>query len=131
MRRRAFGRRGAEIAASWWKLADGRAESPLESRTRLIVTDADMPPDELQFPVRDKQGILLGYGDLAWRRRGRRTLILETDGREIHDRPEALYRDRHRANDFTTTGEVDVLRSTWEDTIRPAYLLSMLRRNLS
>ena len=88
MRRRAFGRRGAEIAASWWKLADGRAESPLESRTRLIVTDADMPPDELQFPVRDKQGILLGYGDLAWRRRGRRTLILETDGREIHDRPD-------------------------------------------
>jgi hypothetical protein len=50
MRRRAFGRRGAEIAAGWWKLADSRAESPLETRTRLIVTDADMPPDELAPP---------------------------------------------------------------------------------
>jgi hypothetical protein len=125
------GRRGAARAASWWDLADARAQSPLETRARLITSDAGMPPDELQYPVHDRAGVLLGYGDLAWKRRGRRTLILETDGRDVHGQPFALYRDRYRSNDFTSAGTVDLLRATWRDVVRPAYLLSLLRRNLA
>ncbi len=130
MRRRGWRRRGAAIARGWWDLADGRAQSPLETDVRLIATDADMPPDELQYPVRDSWGTLLGYGDLAWLRPGRRTLIAEADGKEPHSRPQALFRDRHRANDFITTGDVDIVRFTAADTYRKAYIVSQLRRLL-
>jgi hypothetical protein len=130
MRYAGRGRRGAERAAGWWDLADGRAESPLETRARLVTIAGGVPPDDLQYPVYDGHGVLLGFGDLAWFRPRRRTLILETDGRDVHERPIALFRDRYRANDFLTAGDVDVLRATWRDVDRPAYLLSILRRNL-
>ena len=79
----------------------------------------------------DRHGVLLGYGDVAWDRPGRRTLVAEADGAIIHDRPEALNRDRLRANDFVGTDQVDMVRFTWQDTVRPAYLVAVLRRNLS
>ena len=47
-----------------WRTA--RAESPLETRVRLLATDAGYPPDELQLPERDAYGQVLGFGDLAW-----------------------------------------------------------------
>ena len=97
---------------------------------RLIAVDADMPPDDLQHEVRDAYGTLLGYGDLAWLRPGRRTLIAEADGREPHELPKALFRDRYRANDFVATDEVDVIRFTWEDTRRKPYIVSQLRKLL-
>ncbi len=114
----------------WWRLADGRAQSPLETDVRLIAWDAQLPPDTLQLPIHDVGGVLLGYGDLGWRRDGRRWLVAEADGAEIHDQPRALYRDRHRANDFVATGDVDVIRFTDADCRRPAYVVSTLRRHL-
>ena len=49
----------------------------------------------------------------------------------VHDRSGgALPQTAIAPTTSSTTGEVDVLRLTWHDTIRPAYLLSMLRRNL-
>ncbi len=131
MRHRAWRRRGAAISRPWWGLADGRAQSPLETTVRLIATDAKMPPDELQYVVRDRFGQELGEGDMAWLRPGRRTLVGEVDGREPHDTPTALYRDRYRANDFLATGEVDIVRFTAADCRRPAYIVSTLRRLLA
>ena len=61
---------------------DGRAESPLETRVRLICRDGGVAPDTLQYPVLDRWGNVLGYGDLAWT--GAR-LIAEADGRFAHD----------------------------------------------
>ncbi|MFI5100413.1 MAG: type IV toxin-antitoxin system AbiEi family antitoxin domain-containing protein [Actinomycetes bacterium] len=125
------GLRGARGARERVLLADGRAASPLETRVRLIATDAGMPPDRLQLPVLDRAGRLLGYGDMAWHRPGRRTLIAEADGKLWHDAPSALYRDRARANDFSATDEVDVVRFTWEDTLRRSYIVSVLRTHLA
>lgn len=124
------GRRGAAIAKPWWELADERAESPNETSVRLIAIDAKLPPDELQLPVRDNHGILLGRGDLAWRLLRGRWLVAEADGAGPHGTPEAVYRDRFRANDFAATGKIILIRFTYADTRRPSYIVSQLRLHL-
>jgi hypothetical protein len=124
------GRPGIRQLRELIALADGRAESPLESRIRLACIDAGVPPDELQYPVLDRWGRILGRGDLAWWRGRRRPLIAEADGVGYHDRPEALFRDRHRANDFTLA-DVDLIRFTWADAVRPAYVISVVRAGLA
>lgn len=125
------GRRGIAVCRAWWELADARSESPLETEVRLIAVDADLPPDELQLPVLDDHGVLLGFGDLAWRLRRGRWLIAEADGAEVHESPNALFRDRRRANDFVATGRVVLIRFTWADVQRPAYVVTQIRKNLS
>jgi hypothetical protein len=106
---------------------DGRAESPLETRVRLICVDGGVPPDSLQHPVLNCWGDPLGYGDLAWT--GAR-LIAEADGRAAHDSLPAAYRDRHRANDFRAAGWT-IVRFTWADTQHPAYIVSVVRGALA
>ena len=125
-----FGRRGAVAARSRLAEVNGLAESALETRVRLIACDAGMAPHHLQLPILDRNGVLLGPRDMAWDHPGRTTLVAEADGAEVHGRPEALYRDRRRANDFVSAGGVEVVRFTWEDTLRPAYIVSVLRQNL-
>jgi hypothetical protein len=129
--RRLIGRRGALDAREHVAAANGLAQSPLETRVRLIARDAGLAPHHLQYPVRSRYGVVLGYGDMAWDRPGRRVLIVEAHGREPHERPEALFRDRLRANDFAMTDEVDMIRFTWDDTRRPGYVVSVLHRNLA
>ncbi|MFL6179733.1 MAG: hypothetical protein ACJ74E_07785, partial [Actinomycetes bacterium] len=128
-RRLAAGRPGAEICRSWWELADARAESALETWTRLDCLDGDVAPDQLQYPVTTKEGQLLGFGDLAWLRR-RRPLIGEADGAGVHAAPAALYRDRYRSNAFVAAG-TDIIRFTWADARRPGRCAGMVRHALA
>ncbi len=115
----AFGRRGAAARSSWWQRADGRAESPLETRLRLLLADAGVAPEQLQWPVRDDTGRVVARLDLAW---PSRRLDVEADGVAVHGDPVALYRDRHRQNVLTTLGWT-VLRFTWADVTRhPGYV---------
>ncbi len=130
LRLRTFRRRGAFVSAGWWDLADGRADSPLETRVRILATDLGYPPDTLQLPVYGARGELLGYGDLAWELPSGRTLIAEADGQGPHELPAALFRDRRRANDFSAVGTIDMVRFTWADTMRPDYVRSVLRSHL-
>jgi hypothetical protein len=122
--------RGALAARRRLPLGDARAQSPLETRVRLIATAAGLPPDELQHPIRDDRGVLLGYADLVWFKPDGRTLVVEADGRRWHELPEALFRDRRRANDFSGVGDVDMVRFTWADTRRSQYIVGMLQRHL-
>ena len=124
-------RRGSVQARRLMLLGDARSESPLETRIRLIATDAGFPPDDLQHPIRDEHGHLLGDADLAWFKPDGRTLVAEADGRVWHEAPEALFRDRRRANDFSGTGSIDIVRFTWADTRTPQYVAGVLRRRLS
>jgi very-short-patch-repair endonuclease len=84
-------------------------------------------PDTLQYPVLDRRGNVLGYGDLAWT--GAR-LIAEADGRFAHDSVPAAYPDRERANDFRGSGWT-IVRFTWEDTRRPGYIVAVVRQALA
>jgi hypothetical protein len=113
------GRRGSAKVRGWMSLVDRRAESPLESFARLACVDGGVPPDELQVEVRSSAGRFLGRGDLGWRLPGGRWLIAEIDGREFHDRPEALLRDRARQNALLNTGQIDLLRFTAKDIRTP------------
>ena len=128
---RLWRQRGATDARRRLRLGDGRAQSPLETRIRLIAVAARIPPDELQLPVHDASGHLLGYGDLAWHRPDGRTLVVEADGRRWHEAPEAVLHDRRRANGFVGTGRIDMVRFVWDDTRRPSYVEGVLREHLS
>ena len=113
------------------ELADARAESPLESRVRLSCIDGDLPPDDLQFPVEDNFGRVVAYGDLAWLRRHHtnKPLIAEADGRDPHSRPKPVLYDRRRAN--TMVGRsCDIVRFTWADALKPAYIQGAVRAAL-
>lgn len=68
----------AELGARWWnwqgarkaryamRLADGRAESPGESRSRYLFRRENLPIPDLQVPVHDENGRLIGYSDFGW-----------------------------------------------------------------
>jgi hypothetical protein len=107
--------------------ADGRAESPLETRGRLVCTDAGMPPEVLQWPLSDASGARYRI-DLGWPSRG---VGVEADGREVHSEPEALYADRHRQNALLATHRgLVLLRFTWRDAMEPRRFLTTLRQAL-
>ncbi|MGN9811862.1 hypothetical protein ACTMSW_21195 [Micromonospora sp. BQ11] len=121
------GRRGATAARGCLAEADGRAQSPLETRTRLRCVDGRVPPDVLQLEVRDDDGYLLGIGDLGWRAP---RVIAEADGRGPHGTPDAAYADRRRQNRLVNAGWT-VLRFTWQDTLDPHYIPWTVRQALA
>ncbi|MGN9774928.1 hypothetical protein ACTMS0_04005 [Micromonospora sp. H33] len=120
-------RRGAVAARGYLAEADGRAQSPLETRARLRCVDGRVPPDALQLEVRDDDGYLLGIGDLGWRAP---RVIAEADGRGPHGTPEAIFADRRRQNRLVNAGWT-VLRFTWQDTLDPAYIPWVVRQALT
>ncbi|MFC4016716.1 hypothetical protein ACFOW4_01990 [Micromonospora sp. GCM10011542] len=120
-------RRGAVAARGYLIEADGRAQSPLETRTRLRCVDGRVPPDALQLEVRDADGYLLGIGDLGWR--GPR-IVAEADGRSAHDTPDAVFIDRRRQNRLTNAGW-NILRFTWQDTLDPDYIPWTVRQAIA
>jgi very-short-patch-repair endonuclease len=117
------GRRGARRARPWLTEADGRAESPLETRVRLRAGDGGVPPDELQFRVRNAQGGVVAIADFAWTRA---RLVGEADGFAAHDNPVALFRDRRRQNDIVAAGYLP-LRFTWDDTLNADHIPREIR----
>jgi hypothetical protein len=121
------GRRGAVTARKYLVEADGRAQSPLETRTRLRCVDGKVAPDALQQEVRDGYGHLLGVGDLAWLRP---RIIGEADGAGPHGTPEAVFADRHRQNNIMNAGW-HVLRFTWQDTLRPDIIPAKVREAIA
>lgn len=108
--------------------ADGRSESALETRLRLLLVRAGLVPEALQYEVLDSVGRLQGRLDMAW---PSVRLAVEADGREFHDTPDALYRDRHRANDVVLAGW-RILRFTWADLQRrPEWVIAQVRRAIT
>ncbi|SCG61708.1 Transcriptional regulator, AbiEi antitoxin, Type IV TA system [Micromonospora coxensis] len=121
------GRRGAVAARAHLAEADGRAQSPLETRARLRCVDGRVAPDALQLEVRDQDGYLLGIGDLGWRVS---RLIAEADGRGPHSTPAAVFADRRRQNRLLNAGW-RILRFTWQDTLDPDYIPWTVRQAMA
>ncbi|GAA1467123.1 endonuclease domain-containing protein [Nocardiopsis exhalans] len=118
------GRTGCVDVRRWWGLADGRAQSPLETRIRLICQDAGLPPDELQRRFTDRNGGTVAVVDFWWE--GAR-LIGEADGIGPHSTPRALARDRERQNALQRLYPgVRIARFTWSDLRRPGYILALV-----
>lgn len=93
------GLRGIVRVAELAPYADGRAESPMESRMRWRFLVANLPVPELQFPV--VKGWRRYRLDLAW---PEHRLAVEFDGLEAHMTREQLAADRDRHNWFTDEG---------------------------
>ncbi len=117
------GRRGAVIARQALAEADGRAESPLETRVRLRAADGNVAPDQLQYEVRRPDGSFVARCDFAWTRD---RLLGEADGVDPHSAPDALLHDRERQNALIALG-YRVVRFTWADTIMPETVPRLIR----
>jgi hypothetical protein len=87
------GRRGIVAVRDLIPLADGRAESPMESEARLAMLDGGLPIPELQYEIVDGNGELRRV-DFAW---PAERVAVEYDGLDWHSDPEAMRRDRRRA----------------------------------
>jgi very-short-patch-repair endonuclease len=73
-------------------LADPRAESPMESRLRLLLVRAGLPPPVVQHEMVDEYGFVVARFDLAY---PEAMLAIEYDGRG-HRRREYSSDDRWR-----------------------------------
>lgn len=127
----ATGRRRVARTHGWWREADARAESPLESFGRVDCIEHGIAPDDLQVVVRDGSGVLLGRGDMGWRFEDGGWLLVELDGREFHEAPGALLHDRARQNSLVLDGGVRLLRFTSRDVAVPGLLAGTVRRALA
>ncbi|MCM3924967.1 hypothetical protein ND748_25290 [Frankia sp. AiPs1] len=94
----AAGRRGFRPTQNWWDLADGRAQSPLETRLRLLLADAGLAPPQLQWSVQDG-GQSIARLDLAW---PEHRLDVEADTYTTASSAEAFYLERLRGNLLAT-----------------------------
>jgi hypothetical protein len=73
---------GSRAARLTMRLADGRAESPGESRSRHLFWRSGIPVPDLQHPIYDRDGRLLARTDFAWELYRH---IAEFDGRIKYD----------------------------------------------
>ncbi|GIE79230.1 hypothetical protein Aph02nite_51800 [Actinoplanes philippinensis] len=113
MTRRRFTWPGSSVLADLIRFADPRAESPMESRLRLLLIDARLPPAIPQLEIHDNAGCFLARADLAW---PEADLIAEYDG--DHHRERAQFRhDVTRLNALRMAGWT-VLRFTADDVLR-------------
>ncbi len=113
---------GSNRLSSVIRLADGRAESPMETRLRLLFTGAGLPAPIPQFEVRAGDGPLIGRVDLGW---PEARVAAEYDG--DHHRDRAVFRkDVARLNALRMAGWT-VLRFTADDVYRrPRETVAML-----
>ncbi|MBB5997399.1 hypothetical protein [Streptomonospora salina] len=114
------GRRGCRRVADWWALADERAQSPLETRVRLICVDGGLAPSALQHPFADTDGRVFAVADLWWEEL---QVIGECDGIGPHGQAATLAYDRKRQNALQARYPgARIVRFTWQDLYNPAYI---------
>lgn len=84
------GRRGIVHVRELVQLADGRAESPMESEARLVFIDGGLPLPDLQYEIVDLHGKLWRV-DFAW---PDYKVLAEYDSVDWHANPEGWKHDR-------------------------------------
>jgi hypothetical protein len=91
---------GSARARAVADLADGLAESPQETRVRLIISGSRLPAPVAQLRVLDDAGRFVARVDFAW---PEQKLALEYDGL-WHAEPGQFARDRERLNRLREAG---------------------------
>lgn len=119
------GLHGADRARDAARRCRDGAESPMETRLRLLLVGAGLPEPVLQHPVRTAVGEL--HLDLAW---PDRRLGVEYDGYAWHADRAAFARDRRRWRALTAAGW-DVHPVSVVDVRQPHALLTSLRAALA
>ena len=124
--------RHLEIAV---RMADGRAESPGESRVRWLFRIAGVPAPELQYKVFDSSGRLIGTTDFAW---PKHRLLGEFDGQLKYGRllkpgqepGDVVFGEKRREDDLRDATRWGMVRFIWFDLDRPGLTSARIHRRL-
>ncbi|MGY1747303.1 type IV toxin-antitoxin system AbiEi family antitoxin [Blastococcus sp. SYSU D00695] len=106
--------------------ADGLAESPQETRTRLCLHASGLPRPTAQYRVLDASGTFVARVDLAW---PEARVAVEYEG-TWHGRPQQVGRDRRRLNALTAAGWT-VVFVTAEDLADPVAFIARVAAALT
>jgi hypothetical protein len=98
------------------ELAEPAAESPMESRLRLLLVRGGLPPPEAQVNLYDRDGRFLGRTDLYYRGPN---LAIEYDGETHRERRLA---DNRRQNAILAAG-INLLRFSAADVYGPPFVV--------
>lgn len=117
------------------RLADGRSESPGETRSRYLFWTQNLPAPELQYPVHDERGHLVGTTDFAWPDRG---VLGEFDGRVKYGRlltpgqepGEVVFEEKRREDRLREVTGFGMVRLVWSELSRPAVTAARVARYL-
>lgn len=110
------GRKGVRRMRAVLDLADGRAESAMESRLRVLLVRAGLPRPRTQVPIFDAEGHFAGRVDLYF---PDANLAIEYDGSTHRD---SLVADNRRQNDLLRAG-VNLLRYCADDVYRRPHVI--------
>jgi hypothetical protein len=114
---------GRRRAVDVCEFADGRAESPLESISRVFMRDWDLPAPELQHPIYDGTG-LVGRVDFYW---PAYRVVGEADGLLKYD-PSVGRLEKLRAMRLEDLDH-ELVRWTWDEIWRrPEQVHARIRR---
>lgn len=103
-------------------LADPGAESPMETRLRMLLVLARLPRPEVQVSLHDDRGRFLGRPDLLYRKQ---RLAIEYDGGTHRDR---MVEDNRRQNGLVGAG-FRLLRFTAADVYNAPETVAMQVRH--
>lgn len=123
---------GGPAAGRVVDFADGRSGSVGESRSRVVLARAGLPPPVLQWEVRSGDGRFVGRVDFGWEEL--RT-VGEFDGRVKYGRllrpghtaGEAVFEEKVREADLRAE-RLPVVRWIWDDLDRFGGVAARLRR---
>ena len=120
----ASGRPGSAKLPAWLDCADPRSANRLETKVRLDLTDAGIPPDELQYEVRF--GRLVLYLDMVYLKQ---KVAVETDGRDPHTVRSQFVWDRRKWTLLREDGWT-LVHLTWADARSRPYVVQTVNRAL-
>jgi len=115
------GQKGVKRLRRAVRLADPRAESPMETRLRMELIRARLPRPSVQAELRDAAGDFIGRADLYY---PDRRLVIEYDGDNHRDR---LVADLRRQNAIVNAG-YHLLRFTVADMRTTGSIAAQVRR---
>ena len=101
------GRRALQVV----RFADGRADGPLESITRVAYAEEGLPAPETQVEIWSPEGQFLGLVDFLFRAQ---RVIGEADGMGKYDADGALRAEKRREMGLRRCG-FEVVRNVWDE----------------
>jgi len=119
------GKRGVAALRRALELAEPAAESPMETRLRLLLILAGLPKPRVQAALRDRSGAFLARPDLYY---PIHRLAIEYDGATHKD---SITGDNRRQNRILDAGH-KILRFTAGDVLgNPSAVVSLVRRAIA
>lgn len=119
------GARGCRLLDRALTMVSGLAESPPESRLRVLVLESGLPAPEVNFRVL-ANGAFIARVDLAW---PELKVALEYDG-AYHDDPAQIAKDRVRLNNLHVAGWTVIVVDRHQMKA-PAVVTELIARTLS